>query len=287
MMLKNGAIDLYVVILPGFPGKISGSPTVDIYYSNSQFSSLSAIPVVTQTAENMGASASKQQNAPTAATASQGGDVLTSPSYAATGNYTTFLVAGLIVMTVATTTMFSGGFSIITDKISGNFKSFVVSPINKHSIAFSKILSGITQALFSLIITVLIGIAFGAQIAMGVYGVIWIFIIGTILALGFGAMTMVLTSKVKKVEVYAIAVQAIVFPLWFLAGAFFPTSELPSWLYPISVVNPLTYATNALRDVMLNGYFQPSAIALNIGIISLFSVAMLLLSFTVFKQTIE
>jgi ABC-2 type transport system permease protein len=190
-------------------------------------------------------------------------------------------------MAVATSTMFAGGMSTITDRLSGNLKSFLITPINKAAILISKILSGVTQAVFSGMIAILIGFAFGAQIAMGLTGFIWIVVICILLSLGLGSVTMILTAKINKIEVYALIVQAIIMPLWFLAGAFFPISALPSWMQPVSNVDPLTYATNGIRAVMLNGYIQLNAMALDLGVLIAFAAVMLLLSFLTFKDTIE
>ncbi|MBX5458830.1 MAG: ABC transporter permease [Thermogemmatispora sp.] len=38
-----------------------------------------------------------------------------------------------------------------------------------------------------------------------------------------------------------------------LSGIFWPVAQLPSWLQPLSYLLPLTYANEALRDVMLKG----------------------------------
>lgn len=281
-MLKAGSVDMVVVILPTFPKTTGGSASVQVYYDSGQFQSLAALPLISSVAKGYGAATLAQNQQ-----AQQGTAVLDTPSYAATGNYTTFLVASVIMMSVATGTMFGGGMSTITDRISGNLKSFLITPINKRAIVTSKILSGITQSLFSGMIALAIGIALGGQIAMGFVGLVWIVFVCIILSLGLGAVTMALTSKIKKVEIYAIMVQAIIFPLWFLAGSFFPVSELPTWLQPISAIDPLTYATNGVRDVMLNGYLQIGPMLQDITILVGFAVVMLIISFAMFKDTID
>ncbi len=43
----------------------------------------------------------------------------------------------------------------------------------------------------------------------------------------------------------------VTFPLFFLSGALFPTTNLPGWLAAITFANPLTYGVDALRGAIL------------------------------------
>jgi ABC-2 type transport system permease protein len=40
-------------------------------------------------------------------------------------------------------------------------------------------------------------------------------------------------------------------PLMFASNAFYPTSLMPSWLAAVAKVNPLTYAIDALRQLLV------------------------------------
>jgi ABC-2 type transport system permease protein len=46
----------------------------------------------------------------------------------------------------------------------------------------------------------------------------------------------------------------ITFPLLFLSPALFPISFLPTWVKDVSMFNPVSYAVNASRALMINGY---------------------------------
>ncbi|MEM3227396.1 MAG: ABC transporter permease [Candidatus Micrarchaeaceae archaeon] len=308
-MFRDGKVDMVIVILPQFPNMRLNNPSVDIYYTNSQLSSLGALPFIESTAESFGSSVQslKEAQAAIAASGSSAGatnnilgvsgsdpvgnaassSVSAIPSFAAEGNYTTFLVAGIIIMVAAFGAMFSGGMSIITDRIAGNLKLFLIAPINRLAIVVGKILSGSVQVMLTVVLTIIIGLLFGAQIAMGWYGLMWIFLLAFIAAIGMGGLAAALAARIKRFEVYAIATQSITLPLWFVAGAFFPASELPSWLYPLSVVDPFTYAIQGMRYVMMSGFYPTSAMTLDLGVTLAFAVAMVLLAVKMFKTTIE
>jgi ABC-2 type transport system permease protein len=40
-------------------------------------------------------------------------------------------------------------------------------------------------------------------------------------------------------------------PLLFASNALFPTSLMPDWLQPLTKINPITYATDATRQLIL------------------------------------
>ena len=54
-IFKSGGVDMVIVILPTFPDMHTNSPSVDIYYTNSQFTSLAVLPFIESKAESFGA----------------------------------------------------------------------------------------------------------------------------------------------------------------------------------------------------------------------------------------
>ncbi|HLZ80122.1 MAG TPA: ABC transporter permease, partial [Ktedonobacteraceae bacterium] len=63
----------------------------------------------------------------------------------------------------------------------------------------------------------------------------------------------------------------------FLSGVFWPVSQLPAVLQPIAYILPLTYANQALRNVMLKNY-SIDQIAGQLAALLIFALAMVVLS---------
>ncbi len=281
-MLQNGQVAVVVVIPPGFSSS-KGSPNVIAYVdSSSPFSSVSAISAINAVAEKFGATVVKSP-----VPVQESFEVLTNYTYGASSSYKTFLVAGVVMMVAAFGSMWSGGFTLLTDRQLGNLKTFLVTPINKLAILISKIMSGVTQAVISGIVALAIGMLDGATFATSlIVSIPSIIFFMFLAALGFSGIATMLASRINKVEVYSLLGMTITMPLWFLSGAFLPTSTLPSWLYPVSVVNPLTYAVNGVRDIMLKGVITPSAFMLDTAVLVAFILASIALSFIMFKSKI-
>ncbi len=190
-------------------------------------------------------------------------------------------------MVAAFGTVFGGGISIIADRQLGVLKSFYIAPINKKTIIFSKMISGVIQSIIYMLVALGIGFIDGATIAMGVLGLIWIILLIMLVAIGFAGVTTVIASRVNKVEVYAILAQVVVLPMWFLSGAFFPATSLPSFIQPFSTLDPMTYATQGIRDVMMLGYYPIQAITTDITALLIFIAFGLIASALLFKNYVD
>lgn len=293
--LQLGNVQLVVVILPNFPSQNPNAPGVQVYYSDTQPTTISAVlPVISGYAQHFGSSGLTTSgvtgSAPGAAVQPAqriGSEVSSNSLYSTTSNYLDFLIGGLLAMVVVFSALFSGGMAYLSDRQLGIIKAFLITPINKNAIVLSRILSGATQAVLTVLLALGVGVLFGVTIAMGIVGILYILIVTIIVAMGFSGLSMALASKIKRVDAYAIFAQAIGMPLWFISGGIVPTASLPSWMAPFSTVDPLTYATQINRAVIMQGFIAPGQLIIDFGILIAFATALIMLGFKTFKSTIE
>ncbi|MGC8699846.1 MAG: ABC transporter permease [Candidatus Micrarchaeia archaeon] len=277
-MLQNGDVAVVLVIPPNF-----GAHGANVYMyvdSSSPLASSEALSYIAKEVQSFGASLIKykEMQSPLSLT--------TNYAYGASASYKTFLVAGIVIMVAAFGAMWSGGMTLLLDRQLGNLKAFLAAPINKSSIMLSKLLYGLTQSILSGILALIIGMLDGATIASGFVGIIGIVFFMFLSGLGFGALTIILAARINKMEVYSLIGMAITLPLWFLSGAFLPTSTLPNYMQPFSVYNPMTYAVNAVRDLMLKGYISMQAFLLDSLVMVSFAVLAFILGVVMFKNKI-
>ena len=76
----------------------------------------------------------------------------------------------------------------------------------------------------------------------------------------------------------------MIFPMMFLSGVFFPIQQMPWYMQDISKVLPLTYASQALRKVMVLGAGIP-AITTELAVMIAFGVVMTAIAVPVFRRT--
>lgn len=284
-MLGVGNVAAVIVIPAGFSGSQLPKPDVYVYLDNSQPQSAAVVnQVVNQVSSEMGA-----QLASSAAA-----DPVTDPvpvvsnyAYGAASNYESFVVGGLVIMVAAFGSVFSAGFSVISDRELGNLKAFLTTPINKFSILLSKIGYGTMQSLLSAYIGLAIGVVLGATIAAGFIGLLELIWIVGLVGLGFGSLSIALAARSKQLQTYALIGQTIVMPTAFLGGAFVPISLLPPVLQTVAVVNPLTYAVNAVRAVMIKGSLPIGDLVLDSAVLLAFAAVMVAIAFLLFRNTSE
>jgi ABC-2 type transport system permease protein len=126
----------------------------------------------------------------------------------------------------------------------------------------------------------------GVKMETGLAGMLLMVLLMLIAAFGFIGMSIAIGTKIRKIEHLMLSMQLVIIPMWFLSGGLYPIESMPSWMTPLALVNPMTYATDAMRSVMLRGVIWES-LALNIAVMSVFAVSMLILGSLSFKRTIE
>jgi ABC-2 type transport system permease protein len=73
--------------------------------------------------------------------------------------------------------------------------------------------------------------------------------------------------------------QVLIFPMFFLSGAFFPLTAVPTWMSLLSKINPLTYGVDAFRQIILNSQVPPEIIQ-NLVLYPLHTDALFLAAFS-------
>ena len=259
----------------------SSSPSIYVYLDNSQPQSAAVVSSqVDLAAAKLGATATFSG----APASDPSPNVITNYAYGASSNYLSFVVGGVLVMVGSFGAIFSSGFTLLTDRQMGNLKAFLVTPINEFSVLLSKVMYGTFRSVLSAYIGLVIGLIYGATIAAGAIGFIELLWIILLVGLGFSALAIALAARIKQQQNYGLIGQTIIMPLAFLGGAFVPATLLPSFLQPVVIVNPLTYAVNAVRDIMIKGFLPLSTLISTSAILLVFAAAMMFLAFALFKD---
>lgn len=79
--------------------------------------------------------------------------------------------------------------------------------------------------------------------------------------------------------------QALIMPLFFASNALYPIDMMPSALQYVAIFNPLTYAVDAVRGLMISG--DVSRLTMDIAAIALFDVVVFAVASLSFRKIIE
>src|SRR5881396_886298 len=164
----------------------------------------------------------------------------TGPSYEA------FVAVGTVGLLIPLNTMFSG-LGVIVDRVSGAQRELLTAPIERGLLVLGNL--GVALAITALQVGVLIAVA----IARGIHfdatavGILWFAGAAALFTVGMYGMAEILASRVPRQEEYIARVPAIAILPWFLAGALFPITALPTFLAWIAKFLPLTHGLALMR----------------------------------------
>jgi ABC-2 type transport system permease protein len=214
-------------------------------------------------------------------------------------NFRTFMFPGVLSMTVLFTSIFSA-ISIVWDREFGFLREMLVAPVHRSALVFGKCLGGATVAT----IQGMIMLALAGAVGVGYHPVMIGILIGEMALTAFALTSfgVLVASRISQIEAFQVVTQFIVLPMFFLSGAVFPTSELPTWLSVLTKIDPLSYAVAPLRHaVFANVRLTPRArllldptmtwdgwhvpIGLELGMLAVAALVMLSVAIVQFSRT--
>jgi ABC-2 type transport system permease protein len=211
----------------------------------------------------------------------------------------TFIYPGVICLAVMFTAMFSAA-SIVWDREFGFLREMLVAPVSRSSIVIGKCLGGATiaalQGAIVLALAGLVHVPYDPVLILGLFGLM------LLLAFTITAFGVMVAINVKQIQTFTVVMQMLVMPMFFLSGALYPVTGLPTWLEVLNRLNPLTYAVDPMRRLVFNhldvseaarqtldpgvtwwGWHVPSAV--EAGIVLLLGLAMLTVAIWQFNRT--
>jgi len=208
-------------------------------------------------------------------------DVQTEGVVSGNPSYFDFIAPGIMAMTVMMSVMTGLPVAISQEKEVGTLDGMMVAPINRLSIIVGKTLGQTARGLIQGVIILALAVGlFGVTIQGSILLVFGLLLLGVFSFVGIG---IVITSFAKDQETATMLMMTLMFPMMFLSGVFFPIQQMPWYMQGISRVLPLTYASQALRKVMVLGAGIP-AISTELTILIVFGVVMTAIAVPVFRR---
>jgi ABC-2 type transport system permease protein len=183
------------------------------------------------------------------------------PSFAITINgglngvsYLEYIAPGILAQSVLFISIFTG-ISMIWERDLGQLDRLLCSPVPRSAIVLGKSftggLRGLIQAAIIFVVAVVmqISINFNPLYLIGVAAIVFTF------GIGFSSLSIAISTIIKSRERIFGLVQLLTMPLFFASNALYPTQLMPEWLQIISFINPMSYAVDALRILMITGNF--------------------------------
>jgi ABC-2 type transport system permease protein len=195
-------------------------------------------------------------------------------------DYQQFIFPGVICMSVIFSSVFFGSY-IIWDRKFDFLKSVMVAPVSRTTIFIGKTFGGMTTSIIQAAILLVFGLAI--DIHYTPFSIVTIAVIILLLSFALTSLGLTLGSYVESLEGFQLIVSFVVFPLFFLSGALFPLNNIPGWLSILTMVDPATYAVDALRGITL-GITGKNPFVVDIGILLVCVIALGIIGMLSFRK---
>ncbi|HEY7633016.1 MAG TPA: ABC transporter permease [Thermoleophilaceae bacterium] len=172
------------------------------------------------------------------------------------GNYREYVVAGILVQTLAFGVI-GPGTSIATDLGEGIVDRFRSLPTSRSAYLFGHLLSELAAAMVAIVVLIAAGLVVGWGIHAGVPSAIGGFALLVLVAITMIWLGTLIGVSVRSPDAVMGIAFLLIFPLTFLANAFVPAGGLPSGLQEIAEWNPLSAIVSAVRTLFGNPTATP------------------------------
>lgn len=172
--------------------------------------------------------------------------------------YLQFLFPAVIVLNIMYTSI-QFAVSVIWDREFGFLREILVSPLPRPVILLGKVLGGSTIAMIHgglvLILARFADVTISLEQMFAALGLMFV------LAFGLTCFGVILAARVRSFEGFGVFSNTIILPLYFTSSSVFPldptlsraqmVTAYPEWLVFLVQINPITYAVDALRGVLI------------------------------------
>ncbi|PIC87106.1 ABC transporter permease [Sporosarcina sp. P20a] len=178
-------------------------------------------------------------------------------------SYMEFIVPGLIMMSVITSSYSNVSSSFFSQKFQKNIEELLVAPVPTHIIIWGFVIGGIGRSVLVGILVTIISLFF---VPLQVHS--WSIVVLTFLmtAILFSLAGLLNGIFAKSFDDVSIVPTFILQPLTYLGGVFFAVSMLPPFWQVISQFNPIVYMISGFRFGILGVIDVPILFSILISI---------------------
>jgi len=159
-------------------------------------------------------------------------------------SYGSFIVPGLIMLSILMNSVSNASFSIFFPKFTGTVYELMSAPISSFEIILGYVGAAATKSIIlGLIILATAGLFVPLQIAHP----FWMFLFLVLTAVSFSLLGFIIGIWADNFEKLQIVPLLIVTPLVFLGGSFYSIDMLPPIWQKITLINPVLYLISGFR----------------------------------------
>ena len=159
-------------------------------------------------------------------------------------NYTSFLVPGLIMLTILNQSVSNASFGIYFPKFSGTIYEILSAPISPIEITCGYVLAAASK---SVLVGLIILMTSAFFIEITVLHPFWMLLFLILMSITFSLFGFIIGIWANDFQKIQLIPSFILTPLTFLGGSFYSIGMLPDFWQKLSYVNPIVYLISSFR----------------------------------------
>ena len=169
-------------------------------------------------------------------------------------NYTSFLIPGLVMMSVLQNAFANSSSSLIQSKITGNIIFMLLPPLSHAEIFWAYVLASVVRGLAVGLGVFLITVWF---VDLPFVAPVWLLLFALLGSAILGTLGLIAGIWAEKFDQLAAFQNFLIMPATFLSGVFYSVHSLPPFWQAVSHFNPFFYMIDGFRY----GFFGQSDVA--------------------------
>ncbi|ARO15602.1 antibiotic transport system permease protein [Ketogulonicigenium robustum] len=203
--------------------------------------------------------------------------------------YLQFIFPAVVVLNILYTSVQSA-VSLIWDREFGFLREVMVSPMPRNLVLLGKVLGGATTAVIHGCMVLAVARFVGVTLMWPQF--FEALALMFVLSFGLTSFGIIVANYIRGFEGFGVFSNAIILPLYFTSSSVFPLDPAltraqtlvvyPEWLVIVVEWNPLTYAVDAMRGILIN--FNQFAPALGFQVVGIMAVVLFLAAMWEFRK---
>jgi len=190
-----------------------------------------------------------------------------------TTSYFSYLACGQLSFVILFTSAFSG-MSVVFDRRFGFMNKALSTPVGRGTIVMAKVFQSVGRSVIQASIVLFIAVLLGMDTSyFSVLGIAEAFGVVFLMATGLSALYVMLALRSSDWQTQMALINLLNLPLIFASNALLPVKLMPTWLQYVVQVNPVSYANDAIRQLVI-GAVGSSSLAVDAGVVLAFAVVL-------------
>ncbi len=182
-----------------------------------------------------------------------------------------FLAVGMLSFIILFTAAFAG-MSVVWDRRFGFLNKALSTPVGRGAIVIGKILQSVIRSLIQAGIVLIIAIVLGMDTThLNVATVVGGFAVLFLMSFGLSSLFVMLALRSSDWQTQMAIINLLNLPLLFASNAILPVTIMPNWLQTVVKFNPVSYANDATRQLLIGSTQHLAPLWVDFGVLAAFA----------------